>query len=30
VSVGTKVIVINADQRADMPLTSAPVSLRLR
>ena len=30
VNVGTKVIVINADQRADMPLTSAPVSLQMR
>jgi lipoprotein-anchoring transpeptidase ErfK/SrfK len=30
VNVGTKVVVINADMRADAPLTSAPVSLRLR
>ena len=30
VNVGTKVVVINADVRADAPLTSAPVSLRLR
>jgi len=30
VNVGTKVIVINADQRASAPMTSAPVSLRLR
>jgi len=30
VNVGTKVIVINADQRAGGPLISAPVSLRLR
>jgi lipoprotein-anchoring transpeptidase ErfK/SrfK len=30
VNVGTKVIVINSDVRADAPLTSAPVSLRLR
>src|SRR4030095_12426477 len=30
VNVGTKVIVINADVRADAPMTSAPVSLRLR
>ena len=30
VNVGTKVIVINADQRADGPLISAPASLRLR
>ena len=30
VNIGTKVIVINADQRADAPMTSAPVSLRLR
>ncbi len=28
VNVGTKVIVLNADQRADRPMTSAPVSLR--
>ena len=30
VNVGTKVVVINADQHADAPLTSAPVSLRIR
>ena len=30
VNVGTKVIVINADHRADGPMTSAPASLRLR
>jgi hypothetical protein len=30
VSVGTKVIVLNADSRAERPMTSAPASLRLR
>jgi len=30
VNVGTKVIVVNHDYRADGPMTSAPVSLRLR
>jgi lipoprotein-anchoring transpeptidase ErfK/SrfK len=30
VNIGTKVIVINADHRADAPMTSAPASLRLR
>jgi lipoprotein-anchoring transpeptidase ErfK/SrfK len=30
VSVGTKVIVLNADHRAERPMTSAPASLRLR
>ena len=30
INVGTKVIVINSDSRAETPMTSAPVSLRVR